>query len=45
MEIIEVKAPKEFDDVYNIYSSLQKEQGLPLEKYAGKSANGGVTQF
>lgn len=36
VEIIEVAIPQEFDDVYETYNNLQKEQGLDLTKYRGK---------
>ena len=29
--------PEEFNDVYNNYNKLQKEQGFDLEKYKGKT--------
>jgi len=35
-EILEVIIPKEFDEVYTEYNSLQKKQGYDLEKFAGK---------
>lgn len=35
-EIVDVKIPEEFDDVYMNYNSLQKTQGCDLKKYAGK---------
>ena len=35
-EVVEVIIPKEFDDVYKEYNSMQKLQGLNLESYAGK---------
>lgn len=35
-EIVEVVIPNEFDDVYNQYNEIQKQQGLNLEKYKGK---------
>lgn len=31
-----VTVPEEFDSVYNEYNSLQKKEGLDLEKYKGK---------
>lgn len=34
----EIVIPEEFDSVYQSYNELQKEQGLNLEKYRGKSA-------
>ena len=36
VEIVEVAIPQEFDDVYENYNNLQKEQGLDLTKYRGK---------
>lgn len=36
VEILEVIIPKEFDEVYNEYNAIQKQQGYNLEKYAGK---------
>jgi hypothetical protein len=35
-EVMEVIIPKEFDDVYEEYNSMQKTQGLNLEPFAGK---------
>ncbi len=37
VEICEVIIPSEFDDVYEEYNAIQKDEGLDLEKYAGKS--------
>lgn len=37
-EIVEVAIPAKFDDVYNNYNELQKEQGFNLENYKGKRA-------
>lgn len=34
-EVKEVIIPEEFDDVYNQYNVIQKEQKLDLEKYKG----------
>ncbi len=34
-EVKEVVIPEEFDDVYNQYNVIQKEQKLDLEKYKG----------
>ena len=34
-EVKEVIIPTEFDDVYNQYNTIQKEQKLDLEKYKG----------
>lgn len=34
-EVKEVVIPTEFDDVYNQYNVIQKQQGLDLEKYKG----------
>jgi len=36
VEILEVIVPKEFDETYNGYNTIQKQQGYNLEKYAGK---------
>ena len=33
----DVTIPAEFDDVYASYNELQKEQGLDLSRYAGKT--------
>lgn len=38
LEVAEVSVPKQFDEVYNAYNEMQKEQGFDLEKYKGKSA-------
>ena len=38
IEVAEVAVPKQFDQVYEAYNAMQKEQGLDLEKYRGKSA-------
>ncbi len=38
VEVMEVTIPEEFDEVYKVYADLQAEQGLDLEKYAGKNA-------
>ncbi|MCR2025614.1 DUF4830 domain-containing protein [Anaerotruncus colihominis] len=35
-EVVEVQIPKEFDDVFTNYNTIQKTQGCNLEKYAGK---------
>lgn len=35
VEVKEVVIPQEFDDVYNQYNAIQKEQKLDLEKYKG----------
>lgn len=35
-EVMEVIIPKEFDDVYKEYNSIQKMQGCDLSQYAGK---------
>lgn len=35
-EVLEVIIPKEFDNVYEEYNSMQKQQGYDLSKYAGK---------
>lgn len=34
-EIVDVKIPAEFNDVYEKYNKLQKSQGFNLEKYKG----------
>lgn len=34
-EVKEVVIPEEFDDVYNQYNAIQKQQKLDLEKYKG----------
>lgn len=36
IEIMEVMIPKEPDEVFNNYNTIQKEQGCDLSKYAGK---------
>ena len=36
-EAIEVKIPKEFDKVFAAYNELQKEVGLDLSRYRGKT--------
>lgn len=36
IEIIEVRIPEEFDQVYTAYNDRQKEAGYNLEKYKGK---------
>lgn len=33
----DVTIPAKFDDVYVVYNNIQKEQGLDLEPYAGKT--------
>ncbi len=35
----EITIPKEFDDVYNQYNELQKQDGFDLKKYAGKTVD------
>lgn len=35
-EICEVAIPSEFNDVYNVYNKIQKQQGFNLEDYKGK---------
>ena len=35
-EVLEVIIPKEFDEVYEQYNTIQKKQGCDLAKYAGK---------
>lgn len=37
-EIVEVAIPTEFNDVYQKYNKIQKEQGFDLEQYKGKRA-------
>ena len=37
IEIKDVAIPQEFSDVYVQYNNVQKEQGLDLEPYAGKT--------
>lgn len=37
VEIKEVTIPEKFDDVYINYNNIQKEQGLDLAPYAGKT--------
>ena len=34
----EITIPSKFNEVYNNYNSVQKEQGFDLEKYKGKTA-------
>lgn len=36
IEVMEVIIPKEFDDTYKEYNSIQKMQGCDLSSYAGK---------
>ena len=36
IEVMEVIIPKEFDNVYQEYNSMQKLQGCDLERFAGK---------
>lgn len=36
LEVKEVVIPEEFDETYEQYNTLQKQQGLDLEKYKGK---------
>lgn len=38
VECREITVPAEFDEVYEQYAALQEQQGLPLQKYAGKTA-------
>ncbi len=38
VEVMEVEIPSKFDAVLEEYEKLQKEQGLKLSKYKGKSA-------
>ena len=35
-EVVEVIIPKKFDDVYENYNNIQKEQGMDLSRYKGK---------
>lgn len=35
-EVLEVMIPKELDETYNSYNTIQKAQGCDLTKYAGK---------
>lgn len=37
-EVVNVKVPTEFNDVYKNYNKIQKEQGFDLSKYKGKNA-------
>lgn len=36
-EVAEMTIPETFDDVYQNYNALQKEQGMDLEEYKGKT--------
>lgn len=36
-EVAEVEIPSEFDEVYQNYNSIQKQQGMDLETYKGKT--------
>jgi hypothetical protein len=38
IEVVEIRLPKNFDDVYTAYDEMQREQGFNLGKYAGKQA-------
>lgn len=38
IEMCEVAIPKEFDEVYNAYNKIQKDQGFDLKKFKGKTA-------
>ena len=38
IEIKEIIIPTEFDDTYNAYNQIQKEQGFDLLEYAGERA-------
>ena len=38
VEIKEVIIPKEFDDTYEQYNTIQKSQGFDLSRYQGKTA-------
>lgn len=33
----QVRIPQQFNDVYNCYNDIQKQQGFDLEKYKGKT--------
>lgn len=35
-EVVEVIIPKKFDEVYENYNNIQKEQGMDLSRYKGK---------
>lgn len=35
-EVVEVIIPKKFDEVYENYNNIQKEQGMDLSRYRGK---------
>lgn len=35
-EVVEVVIPKKFDEVYENYNNIQKEQGMNLQRYQGK---------
>ena len=35
VEVVDIRVPSEFNDVYTQYNQLQKSQGFNLEKYAG----------
>ena len=35
-EVVEVVIPKKFDEVFENYNSIQKEQGMDLSRYKGK---------
>lgn len=37
ISVQEITIPAEFDDVYNYYNEIQKEQGLDLSLYLGQS--------
>lgn len=45
VEIREVTIPTEFNDVYQKYNAMQKEQGLDLTRYAGKICKQWVYQI
>ncbi len=36
VEVMDIRVPEAFNDVYEQYNELQKSQGFDLEKYAGK---------
>ncbi|MFV0497014.1 MAG: DUF4830 domain-containing protein [Candidatus Fimivivens sp.] len=35
-EVVEIIIPKKFDEVYENYNNIQKEQGMDLSRYKGK---------
>lgn len=44
VEVEEVVIPTDFNEVYHTYNALQLEQGLDLQKYAGKTCKRWVYQ-